>query len=184
MSIVRANSNNTFDILSGNMDIPNLDLLLEQLERRILEKENPVGHIRMETSNVNPKEYLGFGEWQLWGSGRVPVGIDISQTEFNSVEKTGGSKDHYHDFKIGFLMNHFEIVADNMDKQGAWSYQQNKYGKASSFNDGSLTSRVNNSHVTASERDITDNIRMSVGDTTTSSNVQPYITCYMWKRLL
>ena len=46
----------------------------------------------METTKTNPADYLGFGTWVLWGSGRVPVGVDKSDTSFNTVEKTGGSK--------------------------------------------------------------------------------------------
>lgn len=172
MSIVRANSNNTFDILSGNMDIPNLDLLLEQLERRILEKENPVGHIRMETSNVNPKEYLGFGEWQLWGSGRVPVGIDISQTEFNSVEKTGGTKIHKHGLGLGFA--EIDLSRRTSDIQMNWTSRGTKWNPNWSAS------------VSFSDTPKRDNIADSVdlgGTTEDSSTVQPYITCYMWKRI-
>ena len=53
----------------------------------------PVGSIKMTVTNTNPSTYLG-GTWSLWGAGRVPVGIDTSQTEFASVEKTGGEKTH------------------------------------------------------------------------------------------
>ena len=64
----------------------------EDIKRKTLEMENPVGHIRMETTNVNPANYLGFGTWTLWGSGRVPVGVNTTDTDFATVEKTGGSK--------------------------------------------------------------------------------------------
>ena len=46
----------------------------------------------MQTTNTNPSTYLGFGTWELWGSGKVPVGVDTSQTEFSTVEKSGGNK--------------------------------------------------------------------------------------------
>ena len=62
------------------------------MQKELLKVENPVGHIRMETTNVNPATYLGFGTWQYWGQGRVPVGVDTTDSDFNSVEKTGGEK--------------------------------------------------------------------------------------------
>ena len=50
----------------------------------------PVGSIYMSVSPTNPSEYFG-GTWVAWGSGRVPVGLNTSDTNFNTVEKTGGA---------------------------------------------------------------------------------------------
>ena len=55
----------------------------------------PVGSIEINTSGKNPSTYIG-GTWIAWGSGKVPVGIDTSDTNFNTVEKTGGAKTHTH----------------------------------------------------------------------------------------
>ena len=46
----------------------------------------------MDTENINPETYLGFGTWQYWGSGRVPIGVNTDDTDFNTAEKTGGNK--------------------------------------------------------------------------------------------
>ena len=53
-------------------------------------KKYYVGKFIFDTKNVNPVTYLGFGTWQLWGAGRVPVGINTNDGNFNTVEKTGG----------------------------------------------------------------------------------------------
>ncbi|MEG0579807.1 MAG: hypothetical protein RR490_07820 [Niameybacter sp.] len=50
----------------------------------------PVGSIFMSSSGTNPGSYLG-GTWVAWGSGRVPVGVNTSDGNFNAVEKTGGT---------------------------------------------------------------------------------------------
>lgn len=50
----------------------------------------PVGSIYMSTSPTNPASLFG-GTWVAWGSGRAPVGINTSDGNFNTVEKTGGS---------------------------------------------------------------------------------------------
>ena len=52
---------------------------------------HPVGDLVFTTSNVNPGEIYG-GMWELWGSGKVPVCINTDDTDFNTVEKTGGVK--------------------------------------------------------------------------------------------
>ena len=32
------------------------------------------------------------GTWVAWGAGRVPVGVDTTDTDFDTVEETGGTK--------------------------------------------------------------------------------------------
>ena len=41
--------------------------------------------------STNPGNLFG-GTWVAWGSGRVPVGVNTSDSDFSSPEKTGGSK--------------------------------------------------------------------------------------------
>ena len=53
----------------------------------------PVGSIYMSTSGTNPSSFLG-GTWVAWGSGRVPVGVNTSDGNFNTIEKTGGESSH------------------------------------------------------------------------------------------
>ena len=53
----------------------------------------PVGSIKMTADNTNPSTYLG-GTWVAWGAGKVPVGVDTTDTDFATVEKTGGEKEH------------------------------------------------------------------------------------------
>ena len=46
----------------------------------------PVGSIYMNASDsTNPATLLGFGTWVAFGAGRVPVGIDAGQTEFDTA---------------------------------------------------------------------------------------------------
>ena len=53
----------------------------------------PVGAIYMSVSPTSPASLFG-GTWTSWGSGRVPIGINSSDSDFNTVEKTGGSKEY------------------------------------------------------------------------------------------
>ena len=69
---------------------------------------HPVGAIYMSVTNTNPGTFLG-GTWIAWGGGRVPTGVDISQTEFNTVEKTGGAKTHV--LTIAELPSHMHGMA-------------------------------------------------------------------------
>lgn len=51
----------------------------------------PVGSIYISVNNTNPSTYFG-GTWEAFGTGRCLVGVDTSQSEFNTVMKTGGEK--------------------------------------------------------------------------------------------
>lgn len=51
----------------------------------------PIGSIYISTVSTNPSEWFG-GVWEAFATGRTLVGIDTSQTEFNTILKTGGSK--------------------------------------------------------------------------------------------
>lgn len=54
----------------------------------------PVGCIYTSTVATNPATVFGFGTWVAFGAGRVLVGFDAGQTEFDTVEETGGAKTH------------------------------------------------------------------------------------------
>ena len=54
----------------------------------------PVGSIYMSVNNINPGTYLSGTTWEAWGSGRVPVGVNANDTDFETVEQTGGEKTH------------------------------------------------------------------------------------------
>ena len=61
----------------------------------VLEKTYPVGSIYINaTDSTNPATLFGFGIWTAFGAGRVMVGFDSEDTDFDTAEKTGGAKTH------------------------------------------------------------------------------------------
>lgn len=98
----------------------------------------PVGSIYMSVNNTNPTSLFG-GTWVAWGSGRVPVGVNTSDSDFNAVEKTGGAK------SITFTPS----ISTTTTEGGTDGFPAV-------------------SSVSANQ--------------STVSVLQPYITCYMWKR--
>ena len=110
----------------------------------------PIGSIYMSVTNTNPSNSFG-GTWVLWGQGRVPIGVDTSQSEFNSVEKTGGTK-------ISTQIN-----------TGSSSYGFTTSSQAG-YNDRTL---VGSSSYGLPHDEKSADISL----------LQPYITCYMWKRV-
>ena len=78
--------------------VPLKEYITSQM-KSILDSFYPVGSIYLSVTNENPSSKFG-GTWVAWGSGRVPVGVNSSDGNFNSVEKTGGSKTHNHTITV------------------------------------------------------------------------------------
>lgn len=127
---------------------------------------HPVGDIVFNVTGVNPGTIYG-GTWTQWGKGRVAVGVDTSQTEFNTVEKTGGKKEQVLRASIGAVGSNTSSIgyASTEPTPNHNVYQMAIHGTPDT------TPRTAN-HATEVWQD------NGKGPTT----LQPYITCYMWKR--
>ena len=122
----------------------------------------PVGSIYINATNAtNPVTLLGFGTWVAFGAGRVPVGIDASQVEFDIAGETGGDKS----------------VTLNIDQIP--SHDHNVRGGTVN-GDGGLIAGVSgtNASVNLSPNSTTT----FVGGTQAHTNLQPYVVVYMWTR--
>jgi len=80
-----------------------------QIDPNAVGVEYPIGWILSSVVNTNPSTWLGYGTWVAFGSGKVLVGVDTGDADFNTVEKTGGSKTANY--------NH-SIVAENLRTGG------------------------------------------------------------------
>jgi hypothetical protein len=58
----------------------------------IVSEAFPVGAIYTNITNVNPATELGYGTWATFGAGKVPVGLDAGDPDFDTPEETGGAK--------------------------------------------------------------------------------------------
>ncbi len=52
----------------------------------------PVGAVFLSVLATDPSVTLGFGTWQAIGSGRVLVGFNQADPDFDALEETGGAK--------------------------------------------------------------------------------------------
>lgn len=124
-----------------------------------------VGDIIFSTSDENPSTIYG-GTWVAWGKGQVPVGVDSSDNDFNTVEKTGGEKEH-------------TLTVDETP-----SHKHDIYG-GNTTTTNTLSSSNNNGWITllGGMAYKNDGTMTTVGNDEPHNNLQPYITCYMWKRI-
>ena len=140
----------------------------------------PVGSIYMSAtlSNASAVNNALPGTWQAWGAGRVPVGVDTSQTEFNSVEKTGGSKTHSH--PLG------DNGAAGIRNYGDKTYVVNGAGTNSLWKMDGTSNAVwvwSHNGDSADDKDRGYSGVRLYGRTEDKNALPPYITCYMYKRV-
>jgi hypothetical protein len=148
----------------------------------------PIGSIYINAGvTTNPATLLGFGTWTAFGAGRVLVGLNASDSAFDTLQETGGSKDaivvshthaatsvvtdpgHNHDPSVngntlGFQTNGpdvYNVTRPNLD-QGPF------------FNMKTGTSATGITVATTNS---------TAGSSGTNGNLQPYITVCMWLRI-
>jgi hypothetical protein len=122
----------------------------------------PVGALKFSADNVNPGTYLSGTTWAAWGSGRVLVGFDAGQTEFDTAEETGGAKTHT--LTAGEMPAHTHVITS----------QTATTGGATSYEHGTLDT-------SSAEAEATETTG-STGGGGPHNNLQPYIVGFMWKR--
>jgi len=86
---------NTKTTLSGGaITIAPNGITATEIAQSFLDTIYPIGSVYTNATNsTNPGTLLGFGTWVSFGAGRVPVGIDSSDTDFDTSEETGGVKE-------------------------------------------------------------------------------------------
>ena len=158
-------------------DFFNVNGELRIFNQAILTNLYPVGSIYMSaTLDTAQKVHNALGgTWVAWGSGRVPVGVNTSDSNFNTVEKTGGSPElqqHTHSARLNNNGNHKHEM---------------HFGGTAGSGDGSIISIAKvyygNDYGSMSEGEHDHGgITVDNAGSGDSGNLQPYITCYMWKR--
>jgi hypothetical protein len=126
----------------------------------------PVGSIYIAVVSTNPATLLGFGTWTAFATGQTLVGIDTGQTEFDTVEETGGSKTH--------TLTESELPAHTHPRGSR------HWGGAANGASGRISANGVSGAGVANDSD--SGVTGSTGSGSAHNNLQPYIVVYMWKR--
>ena len=117
----------------------------------------PIGSIYTSVTSANPSTLFG-GNWEAFGAGRVLIGLDSADTDFDAVEETGGAK------------THTLTTAEMPSHTHTFTAFQTTSGSNNRTGGGALSASA--SSTTA-----------STGGGGAHNNVQPYIVVYMFKRI-
>ena len=143
------------------------DDLKEVIKNIVRDIYYPTGKMYITMGNEDPNETIG-GTWELTASGKVLVGVDPSDVDFNTVGKTGGEKKHQ--LKIEEMPSHNHLLCGSPADSTDWidGVQRVKYdvNKKTASNTYTLAQPV-----------------FDTGGSQAHNNVQPYVAVYMWKRI-
>ena len=184
-----AETDNCFEV-SEAWDVKVYGKLLKDYIQSFIKTMYPVGSIYMSVNATNPSTYFG-GTWVAWGSGRVPVGVNTSDSNFNTVEKTGGA--------AAVTLSASQIPSHTHAKgtlaaASAGAHTHNLQNQKAPW--GTSASNRVLVDATSGYTAVTNKATTSAGTHThtisgstaatggggSHNNLQPYITCYMWKR--
>ena len=147
----------------------------------LLDRYHPIGSIYLSMVPTDPTSLFG-GTWAQIGAGRMLVGVNTADSDFNEAGKTGGSKalqqhthtmgqagSHYHELRAGGSDRQYLNLSTTGSGHDAYDITSWKLSKSASCN--LFTSEVG-SHTHT----------INAAGTGQSGNMPPYITCYMWQR--
>ena len=127
----------------------------------------PVGSIYISVNATNPGTIFG-GTWEAWGAGRVPVGVNPNDGDFNAPNKTGGAKT--------VTLTEAQMPSHSHSGRFLNAWTASGHGSGNWF--------ASSAYHWGSNQDYNDipGVTNSVGGGKPHQNMPPYITCYMYKR--
>ena len=128
----------------------------------LLDAVYPVGAVYISVVSTSPATLFG-GTWAAFAAGRVLVGIDAGDTDFDVVEETGGAKTHT--LIAAEMPAHVHRMRRNATTTGGLS---------------GLTTAPDTSSSNPADLGTLDT--GAAGGDGAHNNLQPYIVVYMWKR--
>lgn len=163
------------------------------LVKKVLDRIQPVGSLYFSTNSTSPASLFG-GAWERYAQGRVMVSASDTDTDF-TVGKTGGEKTHQHEY--GWIVCNY--YSSPLIVPGSQNQTHSDSGVLSWDNEGhpspvrgNFTWKLfdskgfmeKNAALAASTGGYVRNVDRyaQTAITNISSNVQPYISVYIWRR--
>ena len=145
--------------------------------KRAINNLFPVGFIlSINNAEFDPNTTYG-GTWERI-KGKFLVGVDEDDTDFATVGKTGGSKQHYHQYGVQY--NAFYSNLYSSDERLIRLYNGQTGSFVTSSSNGSSSETGNNGVEERRGSTFNPTIKQTITNTTSASTLPPYQTVYMW----
>jgi hypothetical protein len=153
----------------------------------------PVGSVFIAVVSTNPGTLLGYGTWSAIAAGKMLIGLDSGDTDFDTAEETGGAKTktiaqaNLPNISTGAGTAHTHV-------QNAHVHTQQRNNTTTGANSGWTTafdtsssspqadSGTGTGSTTATNQDESTHTHSLGGSGTALNVVNPYFVVYVWKR--
>lgn len=133
--------------------------------------------------NYNPNNIFKSHTWVRFAAGRTLVGYSASETEFNTIEKTGGAKTHTLTTAQMPAHSHAAVNGDTTIHFTQIDIVNGVSGKITIGSSGTSNRTVYGASINGGWQYLRDDdTTASTGGGSAHNNLQPYITVYFWKR--
>lgn len=189
---------NGYATLDSSGKVPASQLPASQGGGVTMDEVWPVGSVFIAVVSTNPATLLGVGTWAAFGAGRVLVGLDSGDTDFDTVEETGGAKtvtltaaqsglpQHTHTqtaHNHGITDNgHTHLLQRYPTTTGASSGFTADTSMSGTPTDTTLSVKSATTGISVNNATAVNQDAGPTNAAQSHSNVQPYIVVYMWKR--
>lgn len=138
-------------------------MFMLKINPKLLQEAFPINKVEVFFDAEDHSNFLGF-TWEMISQGRVPVGLDTSDTDFNEIGKTGGEKQHT--LTVNEIPSHkhnvsFSTQLGNAEQRLALGSNSGITGITGVYGTPTVNSGGDKPH----------------------NNLQPYIVMAFWKRI-
>ena len=147
---------------NSETDVPSVKAVkdaITTIKNDVLNTVYPIGAICLSMNSTNPSSLFG-GTWEQIASGRILVGVDTSDDDFNTPGKVGGNKTNT--LKLENLPSKVKMdIGLRGDRDVGAIYNSALYKNSQ----------------------VSQTFYMDIGGKNQSFSIMPpYFTCYIWKR--
>ncbi len=154
---------------AGLLEAKTSEQIAAILKPILLEMEHPIGSIWESEDSTSPATLFG-GTWSTYGAGRVIVGLDSSDADFDTAGETQGTKTNTHTVSGAaqlFYGTGNALIYAKRVSTSEWTNNFKLTGGSNNVGDTTYTGSYGTG---------------VVGSAAASSIVQPSIVLYRWKR--
>lgn len=126
------------------------------LNRELLNALLPINKVELFYDDLDHSNYFGY-TWELISQGRIPIGLDTNDTDFNEIGKIGGEKKHK------LIVNEMPAHTHGISTMGGSAIASGySYVNGGGYNDA---------------------FTQATGGNQPHNNMPPYIVMAFWKRV-
>lgn len=155
-----------------------------------MQKAYPVGSIYFNATAANPATLIGFGTWERWAVGRMPIGVDPSNPRYDTADDAGGAERVTLAWHESGLRDHAHNVQGNT---GGSTVNADMNATVAGSNGGGASTVARGSDAGVATRLIANSnhghfFNVNSGGSgnadaiNSHENMPPFLACYIWKR--